>query len=124
MGTPEAMALGVRLSVWHDAMVAHERRLRSSSAKDRCHDECPHVEARALWAEALDVFGPRAHELTFLRSRGHGIDTSADRVGAVPVDPLRVNPRQDGGDDAIAPCAREREDPGLRGIHIAVERVA
>ena len=28
MGTPEAVALGVRLAAWHDAMVAHERLLR------------------------------------------------------------------------------------------------
>ena len=34
-----------------------------------CDEDCPHVEARTLWPEALDTFGPRAHELTFLRSR-------------------------------------------------------
>jgi hypothetical protein len=34
-----------------------------------CDEECPHAEARALWIEALEVFGERAQELTFLRSR-------------------------------------------------------
>jgi hypothetical protein len=60
--------LRARLMAWHDAMVAHERRLRSGSM-DRCDDECPHVEAKWLWAEALEALGPRARELTFLRSR-------------------------------------------------------
>ena len=61
--------LRARLMAWHDAMVAHERRLRSGQTNDRCDDDCPHVEASALWAEALDVLGPRAQELAFLRSR-------------------------------------------------------
>ena len=83
MGTPEAVALGVRLAAWHDAMVAHERRLRSADSKDGCHDECPHAEAGALWAEALEMFGPRAHELTFLHSRGNTLATT-------PTAPRRV----------------------------------
>jgi hypothetical protein len=70
-GTTEAVSLAARLAAWHDAMVAHERRLRADAAADRCDDECPHVEARALWAEALSTFGAEAHELTFLRSHGH-----------------------------------------------------
>jgi hypothetical protein len=61
--------LRARLMAWHDAMVAHERRLRSGQTGDRCDDDCPHGEASALWAEALEVLGPRARELTFLRSR-------------------------------------------------------
>ena len=65
----DAQSLGARLSAWHDAMVAHERRLRAGSSSDACDDGCPHAEARALWSEAVDVLGPRAHELTFLRSR-------------------------------------------------------
>ena len=69
MGTPEAASLGVRLSVWHDAMVSHERRLKVAPSQDECDEECPHVEAGVLWAEAVATFGPRAHELTFLRSR-------------------------------------------------------
>ena len=64
-----ATSLALRLAAWHDAMVAHERRLRGGRTGDVCGDECPHVEARTLWGEALAAFGERAHELTFLRSR-------------------------------------------------------
>ena len=91
MGTPEAVSLGVRLSAWHDSMVAHERRLRSTTpSTDGCHDECPHAEAGALWAEALEAFGARAHELTFLRSRGNRTrrssrhEVSTDRIAPTP----------------------------------------
>jgi hypothetical protein len=69
IGTTEAMSLSTRLATWHDAMVAHERQLRSGTTNDVCDDECPHVEARTLWAEALETFGPRVNELAFLRSR-------------------------------------------------------
>ena len=68
LGTHEATSLRLRLSAWHDAMVAHERRLRAGTRSDSCDDECPHAEARGLWSEALATFGARAHELTFLRS--------------------------------------------------------
>ena len=71
VGTDGALSLGVRLSAWHDAMVTHERQLRSSRRHHGCDDECPHVEASALWTEALAMFGARAHELTFLRARGN-----------------------------------------------------
>lgn len=67
--TTEAASLRTRLTAWHDAMVAHERRLRAGTADDRCDDECPHAEAQILWSEALGTFGPRAQDLTFLRSR-------------------------------------------------------
>jgi hypothetical protein len=67
--TREAAELGGRLSTWHDAMVAHERRLRAGGTNDACDDECPHAEARMLWPEAVAAFGPRAEELTFLRTR-------------------------------------------------------
>ena len=63
--------LGARLAAWHDATVAHERRLRFGTS-DRCDEDCPHAEARSLWSEAVAVLGPRAHELTFLRSRATG----------------------------------------------------
>ena len=69
LGTNEATSLSARLSTWHDAMVAHERRLRTGTSSDVCDDECPHAEGRALWSEAIAIFGSRAHELTFLRSR-------------------------------------------------------
>lgn len=66
VGTPEAQDLAARLSSWHDAMVAHER----SAPRPACDDECPHIEARGLWAEALETFGDKAAELRFLMSRG------------------------------------------------------
>ena len=69
IGTHEAASLSSRLSAWHDAMVAHERRLRAGRTDDTCGDECPHADARTLWSEALQAFGDRAQELTFLRSR-------------------------------------------------------
>jgi hypothetical protein len=68
-GKTEALALSARLSAWHDAMVAHERRLRAGRTGDRCDEECPHAEAEDLWSEAVATFGARAEELTFLRSR-------------------------------------------------------
>lgn len=69
IGTPQAASLAGRLAAWHDSMVAHERRLRRARPHDLCHDECPHVEARALWTEAMATLGDRATELRFLRSR-------------------------------------------------------
>lgn len=72
VSTHEAVALSARLSAWHDAMVAHERRLRAGGSSDGCDDECPHAGARVLWTEALAVFGARAQELAFLRSRAQG----------------------------------------------------
>jgi len=66
--TLEAAALRVRLASWHDAMVAHERKIRAGT-EESCTDECPHAEARTLWIEAVQVFGDHARELTFLRSR-------------------------------------------------------
>ena len=69
VGTSEAASLRARLSAWHDAMVAHERRLRTAATAHGCDEECPHVEARTLWAEAVATFGTRADDLAFLRSR-------------------------------------------------------
>ena len=79
--TAEASSLRARLVAWHDAMVTHERRLRMDPNADVCDDECPHVEASALWREAAAVLGARATELTFLRSRalGAGISPNRDR---------------------------------------------
>ena len=82
VGTAEAAALCVRLTAWHDAMVAHERRLRTGRTADACDDECPHDEARTLWTEALTTLGPRASELTFLRSRANGVSPSPQEVVA------------------------------------------
>jgi hypothetical protein len=69
IGTPEAASLCARLTSWHDAMVAHERRLRMRHESDACDDDCPHVAARALWCEVVALFGARADRLSFLRSR-------------------------------------------------------
>ncbi len=80
-GASTSSVLAARLAAWHDAMVAHERRLRTGRTGDVCDDECPHVEARTLWAEALVAFGERAHELSFLRSRA----TSVAQPVAAPV---------------------------------------
>jgi hypothetical protein len=66
--TVHAASLRARLEAWHDAMVTHERRLRSDPTADLCDDDCPHVEAVALWAEASAMLGARAGELRFLRS--------------------------------------------------------
>ena len=67
--TNDAASLGARLTAWHDAMVAHERRLRTGRSGEVCDDECPHAEARALWSDAVETFGARADTLAFLRSR-------------------------------------------------------
>jgi hypothetical protein len=80
-GTDKATSLGARLSSWHDAMVAHERRLRTARTIDLCDDDCPHGEARNLWSEALATFESRAHELTFLRSRAHASSSARDKHG-------------------------------------------
>ena len=82
--TSEAASLRMRLSAWHDAMVAHERRLRARGTADQCDEECPHVEARTLWAEAVATFGTRANDLAFLRSRA-----------IVPSEPQGLIPRHE-----------------------------
>jgi hypothetical protein len=98
-------ALAARLAAWHDSMVAHERRLRTGRTGDVCDDECPHVEARALWAEALAAFGDRAHELSFLRSRATSLAQPADHV---------VVPRSAGVErvDKGRPADREQKTAG------------
>ena len=68
-GIQEAASVRARLTAWHDAMVEHERRLRAINSGERCHDECPHAEARLLWPEAVATFGPGARDLIYLRSR-------------------------------------------------------
>jgi hypothetical protein len=69
VGTPEALDLAPRLAAWHDAMVMHRRRA-ADAAGPVCDADCPHEQARALWLEALEAYGERAHALTFLRSFG------------------------------------------------------
>jgi len=82
LGTHEAATLSGRLSTWHDAMVAHERRLRGGVQSDACDDDCPHADARGLWLEAVATFGARAHELSFLRSRGQQPRRSVSHPGS------------------------------------------
>lgn len=77
VGTADALALSGRLAAWHDAMVAHERRLRTSQFDVECDEECPHAEARMLWAEAVMTFGAPASELSFLRSRAVNVKGGA-----------------------------------------------
>jgi hypothetical protein len=91
VGRAEAAELRVRLTAWHDAMVAHERRLEAARAADACDDECPHVEARALWSEALATLGPRASELTFLRSRAIDEPSPREVVPATTVVPVAAD---------------------------------
>jgi len=74
IGTAGAAALSGRLTAWHDAMVAHERKLRAGTG-EACDDGCPHADARLLWAEAVAAFGLRAQDLVFLRTRGTQIAT-------------------------------------------------
>jgi hypothetical protein len=64
--SPAALDLSDRLSAWHDAMVAHERRLNTGGS-GTCDEDCPHALAPAFWAEALEVYGEGAHQLAFLR---------------------------------------------------------
>ena len=84
LATHDATELSARLSAWHDAMVAHERRLRAGTTTDVCDDDCPHAAARALWSEALATFGARARELTFLRSRAQDTGRRLSPAGLVP----------------------------------------
>jgi len=77
IGTAGVASLRARLMAWHDAMVAHERRLRGGHITDTCDEDCPHVEARTLWAEVSEMLGPRASELIFLRSRARNASTSS-----------------------------------------------
>ena len=86
-GAAVAASLGARLASWHDAMVAHDRRLRAGRGTEVCDEECAHADARMLWVEALEVFGERAHELTFLRSRATAPFESSEELIA-PADVL------------------------------------
>lgn len=78
IGSLEATALGTRLAAWHDAMVAHERKMRAGRTGEVCDEDCPHAEARSLWVDAMEIFGDRAQELRFLRSRATAAAESAN----------------------------------------------
>lgn len=68
LATIEARELAEQLVAWHDAMVKHLRAVTLRGAG--CGDECPHEQARRLWAQALEVFGDEAARLSFLRTHG------------------------------------------------------
>ncbi len=68
VGTLEARGLAQQLVEWHDAMVKHLRVIDLRRAE--CAEGCPHEEARGLWAAAMDVFGPHAGDLSFLKTHG------------------------------------------------------
>jgi hypothetical protein len=110
IGAHDVTGLTARLSAWHDAMVAHERRLRAGTTSDVCDDECPHAEAPALWLEAVAAFGARSQELTFLRSRAQAArrparSASTPRARAEAADYTRgraSDPSSDPSSDATA----------------------
>ena len=110
VGTAEAASLCVRLTAWHDAMVAHERRLRTGRTTDVCDDECPHAEARTLWTEALATLGPRASELTFLRSRAiDGSPSPQELVAAMTI----VSAATDGASRTSRTRSVQRREPAV-----------
>jgi hypothetical protein len=78
IGSGEAAALSTRLAAWHDAMVVHERRLRAGRTGELCDEDCPHAEARVLWTEAVETYGPRAADLSYLRTRARSFDEPFD----------------------------------------------
>ena len=80
ISSSEASALRTRLVAWHDAMVAHERKIRAGRAERVCDEECPHAEARHLWSEAVETFGEAARGLTFLRTRATEAAKTSRRV--------------------------------------------
>lgn len=108
-GTPEAAALSARLAAWHDAMVAHERKMRAGRTGEMCDEECPHGEARMLWVEALEAFGDRAQGLTFLRSRATAASEPEERVASadVPSEAANLGRRSSGsGHKAVTPRSK------------------
>ena len=109
LGTHEAGALSARLSAWHDAMVAHERRLRAGTTSDACDDECPHAEARALWSEAVAMFGARAQELRFLRSRAQDTRRAVSNAGA-------THARSEAAEYASRRPSKSRDTTASRGV--------
>ena len=91
IGTPEAAALSTRLAAWHDAMVAHDRKIHARRADELCDDECPHADARALWSEAVDVFGHRAPILEYPEN---AYDMVVGRITAIRFTEAESEPRQ------------------------------
>ena len=101
IGSGQAIALAARLSAWHDAMVVHERRIRTGEV---CDEDCPHAEAGNLWVEAVAAFGPRAQELTFLRSRA-GVRRSAVAAPRAGTGPAAARAKRSArADETVAPA--------------------
>jgi hypothetical protein len=72
IGTAEAASLSARLAAWHDAMVTHERRLRTGRTADKCDEECParrstHTVDRGV--SDIRRASPRADVLALARHR-------------------------------------------------------
>jgi hypothetical protein len=80
IGSTGAVELGRRLSSWHDRMVAHERRARST--RQPCDEACPHAESIELWQGAREILGEAADRLTFLKTTAAGAAASARRGGS------------------------------------------
>lgn len=76
IGTLAARDLAAQLVAWHDAMVKHAR-VAGGQWSVRCGDECPHLDAPALWAAARETFGERASGLAFLQRHGQSPLTAA-----------------------------------------------
>ena len=111
IGSPEAAALRARLVAWHDAMVAHERKIRAGRAERVCDDECPHAEARHLWSEAVETFGDGAQGLTFLRTRATDAAKASRRV--VPSNEARVRTATAERSDRSAGAASQAREQRL-----------
>lgn len=125
-GASASSAPAARLTAWHDAMVAHERRLRTGRTGDVCDDECPHVDARTRWAEALVAFVTREHELSFLQSRAtSNAQPIANTVGPRSRDSERAdNERPSGGERRTSvrdPRGRPITPPTLRPRRMMTE---
>lgn len=117
LATHEATALSARLSAWHDAMVAHERRLRAGTTSVTCDDECPHAEARALWSEAVAALGARAQELTFLCSRAQDTRRSLTTTGSRHARAEAAGPH---AADRRASCAPRSHSRSREGVRVAL----
>ena len=106
-----------------DGVALHDGGARAAPSiepdADACDDECPHVEACTLWAEVSAVLGPRANELTFLRSRALDAPASSDHL-KVPAKTIlqKAQPRRIRGPASVA--SARRQSSIIRGFGGAV----
>jgi hypothetical protein len=71
VGTDQALVLAHDLEHWHGRMQVHRDEIMRLGFAPDGHsrwEDCPHAEARQLWARAVQVLGSRAGELEFLRA--------------------------------------------------------